>query len=381
MRREALTIRSTAPQSGGGTEWSARSAECHTPVLRAPNTIVRGHPERPDAKSMSVIILACLLVACGGEVRGATTFMLSAQGYSPVTRTLLIHSYTELEDSNEGPRCLIAYDEVSGSVKRVASPGRLPPTDWAWVPGRAAFVGVDLEQVILFEKDSSGDGYTATPIPCPGADVLPLRCSWSPTGRSLAVNCKNMANRGRCELWIYRFGDKALWKTGVVLDHRAVIWENDDLLYGTRGNAVLAIRLTGERASIVRTTRVWGERIALYGMYSGEPLLGSSNVIRLGDHKGLAFLDQPSPTFRVIGTEKTIFVSASPTHLAAFGTRGNHIATSDPGRLITFGSVKDSNTVYGLADSSLVCVSVEKGALKVQTVADLGSLTGIGTDR
>ncbi len=336
--------------------------------------------QRPDGRRISLTILAWFLVACGGELRGATTFMLSPQGYSPVTRTLLIHSYTELEDSNEGPRCLIAYDEVSGSVKRVASPGRLPPTDWAWVPGRAAFVGVDLEQVILFEKDSSGDGYTATPIPCPGGDVLPLRCSWSPTGRSLAVNCKNMANRGRCELWIYRFGDKALWKTGVALDHSAVIWENDDLLYGTRGNAVLTVKLTGEKASIVRTSRVGGERIALYGMFSGKPLLRSYGVIEL-DNLGLAFLDQPSPMFRVIGTEKTIFVSASPTHLAAFGTRGNQIATSDPGRLITFGSVKDPNTVYALADSSLVCVSVEKGALKVQTVADLASLTGIGTDR
>ena len=54
------------------------------------------------------------------------------------------------------------------------------------------------------------------------------------------------------------------------------------------------------------------------------------------------------------------------------------MARSNPGRLIRFGSVRDPNTVYGLADSSLVCLSVEKGTLKIQTVANLSSLTGMG---
>jgi hypothetical protein len=327
------------------------------------------------------VALVCFLVACGGELRGATSLMLSPQGYSPITRTLLILTVEKEEDSNDGLMCLMTYDEVSGSLRRVASPGRFAPTHWAWVPGRAAFIGVDLEQVILFQKDTSGDGYTAMPIPGLGSDLLPQRCSCSPAGEWVAVNCMNRGNSMRCELWIYRFGDKALRKTSVALNHGSLFWEDDGLLCGRKDNAVVTVKVVGERPSIVRTLPVSGELKIFYGMFSEQPLFLSSGMIRLGDYKVLAFLDRPSAKFRVIGTEKTIFVSASPSHLAAFGTAGNQIATSDPGRLIEFGSVKDPNTVYGLAESSLVCVSVEKGALKVQTVADLGSLTGTEEQR
>jgi len=325
------------------------------------------------------VVLVCFLVACGGELRGAISLRLSPQGYSPITKTLLIHSADA--NSVEGPMSLMAYDEISGSVKRVASPGRLAPADWAWVPGRAAFIGVDLEQVLLFQRDMSGDGYTATAIPGLDSGLFPLQCSWSPTGQWLAVNCLSRANVTRGELWLYKFGDKALRKAGVALDHGATIWQNDALFYGTKGNAVQIVKLIGEKPSVVRTVPVSGRLAMFYGMFSEEPLFLSSGMIRHGDYRILGVLDRPSAKFRVIGTEKIIFVSASPGHLAAFGTAGNQIATSDPGRLIRFGSVKDPNTVYGLADSSLVCVSVEKGVLKIQAVADLGSLTGTEEQR
>jgi hypothetical protein len=273
----------------------------------------------------------------------------------------------------------MTYDEVSGSVKRVAIPGNRALADFAWVPGRAAFVGTDLEKVILFQKDTSGDGYTPTPIQCPGG-VLPSQCSWSPKGQWLAVNCLDQANITRGALWLYQFGDTALRKTGVALDYRAVIWEDDGLLYGTKDDEVLVVKLTGEKPSVVRTVPVLGELTIFYGMFAEQPLFLGYGVIRLGN-KTLADLDRSGAKFRVMGTEKTIFVSASSRLLVAFDTAGNQIARSNPGRLVRLGSVKDPNTVYGLADSSLVCLSVETGALKIQTVADLGSLTGVGPDR
>jgi hypothetical protein len=274
----------------------------------------------------------------------------------------------------------MTYDEVSGSIKRLTSPGNRAPVEWAWVPGRAAFVGADVEQVILFQKDTSGDGYTPTPIPCPDSGVLPMRCSWSPKGQWLAVTCLELGNIRRGALWLYRFGDRALRKTGVALDHRGLAWGDDGLLYGTKDNAVVAIKLTGEKASVVRTIPVLGQLTVFYGMFAEQPLVLSYGVIRLG-LKELAALDRPGMKFRVIGTEKTIFVSASSRDLVAFDTAGNQIARSNPRRLIQFGSIKDPNTVYGLADRSLVCPSVEQGALKIQAVADLGSLTGAGTNR
>jgi hypothetical protein len=329
-------------------------------------------------KCTLLVVLLCFLVACREKPRGATSLRLSQQGYSPITKALLVRSANTGDPERRS--FLATYDEVSGSVKRVATPGNHALFDFAWVPGRAAFVGADLEHVILFQKDTSGDGYTPTPIQCPGTGVLPSQCSWSPKGQWLAVNCLDLADVTRGELWLYKFGDKVLRKTGVALDYRAVIWENDDLLYGTKDNAVLTVKLSGEKPSVIRTVPVLGELTAFYGMFAQQPLFLCYGVIRLGD-KELAALDRPGAKFRVIGTEKTIFVSASSRLLVAFDAAGNQIARSNPGRLIKFGSVKDPNAVYGLADSSLVCLSVEKGALKMQAVADLGSLTGVGPDR
>jgi hypothetical protein len=273
----------------------------------------------------------------------------------------------------------MTYDEVSGSIKRVAVLGKRAPVEWAWAPGRAAFVGTDLEKVFLFQRNASGDAYTPTLIPGPGRDVLPVGCSWSPKGQWLAVSCTELGNSRRGALWLYRFGDKALTKTDVALDYRGLAWANEGLLCGTKDNEVLVIGLTAEKPSVVRTIPVVGELTAFYGVFAEQPLCQCYAVISLGD-KTLADLDRPVK-FRAMGTEKTIFVSASPKLLVAFDTAGNQIARTDPGKLIQFGSVKDADTVYGLADRTLVRVSVEKGTLKIQTVADLSDLTGAGPNR
>ena len=326
---------------------------------------------RPGGRCTLLMVCLCFLGACEEEPPGATSLRLSRQGYSPIAKALLIRT---ANTSDPGKRSfLVIYDEVSASVKRVATVGNRAISDVAWVPGRTAFVGTDLEAVTLFQEDTSGDGYTQTLIQRPGAAVLPLRCSWSPEGQWLAVNCLASANVVRGTLWLYKFGDKTLRNTNVALDYRTLIWEDESLLYGTRDDAVLTIKLTGEKATVVRTVRALGEITVFYGMFAEQPLYLSYGAIRLGD-KTLAFLDRPGAKFRVISTNKIIFVSGAPNDLTAFDAAGNQIARSNPGRLVTFGSVRHPSSVYGLADDSLVCLSVKKGTLKIQTVADLDNI-------
>jgi len=333
----------------------------------------------PSGKCALLVVLVCSLVPCGEDLHGSAspTPRLAQQGYSPTTKTLLIANIGT-GDQEKRSR-LAAYDEVSGSIKWVAIPGNRAPIDFAWVPDRAAFVVTDLEEgVTLFQKDTSGNGYTPTRIQGPDG-VFFSQCSWSPKGRWLAVNCLDRANVTRGALWLYQFGDKALEKTGLAVDHRPVTWGSDGLLYGTKDSEVLVVELTGGKPKVVRTVPLKRELTLFYGMFGAQPLFLSYDEIKLGD-KTVVTLDR-SAKFRVMATEKNIFLSVSSKYLGVFNTAGLEIARGNPGRLIKLGSVKDPNTVYGLADSSLVCLSVTKGVLTIQTVADLDNVTKTGSDR
>jgi hypothetical protein len=325
-----------------------------------------------NGKCAALVVLVCLLVPSGRKLYGAASLRLSKEGYSPVTKTLLIAIRTGDQESRRS--CLAAYDEARNSTKRLAIAGDRAPSDFAWVPGHAAFVGIaNLKEVILFQKDNSEDGYTPTPIQCP-AGVWPAYCSWSPKDQWLVVNCLDQANASRGTLWLYKLGDKSLQETGLAVDNRAVTWGNDGLLYATKDNEVMMVELTDERPRVVRNVPL-GEQFSLfYGVFGQQPLFQAQREVKLGN-KTLIVLDQPQ-RLRVMATESNIFLSVSPRCLAVFDTEGREIARSDPGRLIQFGSVKDPNTVYALADSSLVCLSVVKRALKIQTVADLEKLEG-----
>jgi hypothetical protein len=106
-------------------------------------------------------------------------------------------------------------------------------------------------------------------------------------------------------------------------------------------------------------------------MFDDEALVLRYKEIKLGN-KTLVELDRATK-YRVITTKAAIFVSASSRNLVAFDHEGREINRTNPGRTIYFGSIgKDPNTVYGLADSVLLRVCVEKGSLNIHQVCDLG---------
>ena len=333
-----------------------------------------------NRKTTPLVVLVCFLVPSGADLHGAAsvTPRLAVQGYSPITRTLLIANVSA--DNQEKRFRLAIYDEVSGAIKGITVPGNRAWIDFAWVPGRAAFVVTDFDEgVTLFQKDTLRNAYVPTRIRCPGG-VLPARCSWSPKGEWLVVNCLDKANPTRGTLWLYRFGDKALEKTDLTVDYRATTWGNDGLLYATRDTEVLVAELIGGKPKVVRTVPLKGELTIFYGMLGERPLYLSYDQIRVGD-KIVVTMDGPGTKFRVMATQKNIFLSVSSNYLGVFNAAGLEIARSNPGRLIRLGSVKDPNTVYGLADSSLVRLSLAEGTLKIQTVADLEKVKQMGPDR
>jgi len=144
------------------------------------------------------------------------------------------------------------YDEESGLVKLVTIPRDVYPFDFAWAPGRDAFVVTHLEGVTFFQKDASGHGYTIQKIRCP-TDALYMYCSWSPDGEWLAVTCPDRKRIGSCKLGLFRFGDKKLIRTSLGIGRYVVAWEHDGLLYAMNDNSILTIELKDGEPRAVRT--------------------------------------------------------------------------------------------------------------------------------
>ncbi len=318
---------------------------------------------------MSVAFIICSSILSGGLARGAASYRLSKEGYSPTAKSLLL---AITDDPNDPLKhsWLATYEEASGLVNRVALP--LPrysvPADFAWVPGRAAFVVTHIQGMTLFQIDDSGHSYTPRAIRCP-TDAFYRYCSWNPAGEWLAVNCLDRDNVVRGRLGLFRFGDRKLVKTALGIDYRQVVWGNDGLLYATDDDKVLAVEVKAGEPSAVCTSALNTELTAFYGMFGEQPLFQSYDEVKLGD-KTLIALDQPAG-LRVVATEVVAFVSASPGQLVAFDRLGREIDKSAPGRIVKLGSVKDPNTVYGIAGSMLLRVSVVNGHLRTQEVCDL----------
>lgn len=313
-----------------------------------------------------IAVLACCSIASSRSASASSPYSLSREGYSPSTNTLLLRVY----DRNVPVKLswFGTYD-LTGGITRQHLAGTIP-SDFAWNPRHDAFIVTLLNRMTLLHKNGSNNDYAETTIQCP-ADFLFINCSWSPNGEWLAVNCLNTNNIARSRLGLYNYRTESFVLTNLWIDHRSVsvVWASDSLLYATRDNNVLAIELKGEKPSVVRTFPLDGELTIFYDVFDQQPLYLSHDEVRLGD-RTMITLDLPRK-FRVIATEKVVFVSASPGQLAAFDRSGHEISTIDPGRLMKFGSVRGPNTVYAIADSDLVRICIEKGSLRIDTVSDL----------
>jgi len=312
--------------------------------------------------------IICCSVFSGGHVHGASSYRLSREGYSSAMKALLIAIKDDPSDPQDHS-WLAMYDEATGSIKRVAIPGKDFPADFAWAPGHAAFVVTHIEGLTFFQEDDRSQGYRPKAIRYP-TNTLCLFCSWSPNGQWLAVTCLG-TNSVPCTLGLYKFDDKKLVKTSLKIGIFNVVWGHDGLLYAAEDKNVLTIELKAGEPRVVRAVPLkLKEGLGLfYGMFADQPLFLEYDEIRLGD-KTLVTLDKPAK-YRVIATETILFVSTSPKQLSAFDRSGHEISKANPGRLIKFGSVKDPNTVYAWADSELVRVCLEKGSLHIETVCDL----------
>lgn len=326
-----------------------------------------------------ILLLALLCPSLGNkQVYGSSSYRLSIGGYSTTTNTLLIAgNYDFGRDTPESDffnnmlkgGVLFAYSEKTDSLTFPTFP--LPvtgPFDFAWIPGHAAFVVTHGDRMILYQKDSTGDNYAGTAIGCP-IDLVYIYCSWSPDGKWLAVNCLGLSSTGNNRLGLFEYQEQKFVLTNINIDPSVLVWKDDGLLYATNKDKVLIVELKAKEPRVVRSIPL-KEITLFYDMFGNRPLFRTDEGIRLGD-KTLIELDQPRAKSRVATTNTAIFVSASPTNLVAFDHSGHEVDRINPGKIIQFGPLKDRNTVYGLADNTLLRVSVENKTINIHTVSDL----------
>ena len=294
------------------------------------------------------------------------SFKLSKGGYSPTANTLLFalrSDFNELKGYG-----LATYNEKTNSIRLLSSPTDTGPFDFAWVPGKEAFVVTQGDRMTLYQKDSSSDDYNGTAIRCP-IDFFYMHCSWSPNGKRLAVICLDLKTSSR-KLGLYQYQEQKFFVTTKLdIDYRFVVWGHDGLLYATSGDKILAVELKAKKPRIVRTIPLKERLTSFYCMFGDRPLYQTYEEVRLGDKK-LIELDQPVK-FRVAATKMAIFVAASPTELVVFDRSGREVDRIDPGKSIRFGSPRDQNSVYALTDSTLLRISVENETLNIHKVCDL----------
>lgn len=347
--------------------------------------------------TFSLIFLLALLCPSLGDkqVYGSSRYRLSRGGYSTTTNTLLIvgkydfggdtlksdfggdtleSDYARIMSNTMSnimskSSILFAYSEKTNSLTIPTFP--LPvtgPFDFAWIPGHAAFVVTQGDRMILYQKGTTGDNYAGTAIGCP-IDFIYMYCSWSPDGKWLAVNCLDLSKIGGNRLGLFEHQQQKFVLTNLNIDPRALVWKDDGLLYATNENKVLTVELKAKEPRVVRSIPL-KEITLFYDMFGDRPLFRTDEGIRLGD-KTLIELDQPGAKSRVATTNMAILVSASPTNLVVFDHSGHEVDRINPGKIIRFGPQKDRNTVYALADNTLLRVSVENKTVNIHTVCDL----------
>jgi len=224
-------------------------------------------------------------------------------------------------------------------------------------------------------KIDADDNCSGVAISCP-VDFIYTLCSWNPKGEWLAVNCKSIvpgkASDAYFKLGLYELKKEKFVISNIIIDSRPLIWKDDSTLYARKDDKVLEVKLESGSPRLVRKISIEKGVTQLYGIFDDQALvlIWKDKQVKLGNKK-LIELDQPI-VHRVVTTPEAIFVSASPKNLIAFDHKGREISRTNPGRTINFGPFgEDPNTVYGLADSILLRVSLEKGNFTIKEVVDL----------
>lgn len=327
--------------------------------------------------AVGLLMLATLLVGCSScrKTKMQIQWRLSRGGYSPDTKTFLLRVYYDFGELEMKGSYLATYDVEKGLMK----PLHLVEQhffDFAWVPRQPAFVVTHGDGMILFRQDDSDDGYGGMAIRCP-TEYLYRFCAWNPEGRWLAVNCHDMEKPSLdCRLGMYDLSEEKFLLSDILMRPGGrPFWKDDATLYVNTDDNIVEVKLESGEPRLVRTIPIEEGGPIFCGMFDDQALLHHYETqITLGN-RTLVELDRPAGC-RITTTKAYIFISASSENLIVFDHKGREIDRTNPGRTISLGPAgKDPNTVYGLADKSvLLRVCVEDGSLNIDVVCDLADL-------
>lgn len=288
-------------------------------------------------------------------------------GYSPIAKTLLFTA-TQRGVDLPSQRFLGTYDEEKELIRYLPPTTRVP-LDFAWIPGKTAFVVTHRDGMTIFQMDASGKGCSGTAIECP-TDFIYNHCAWSPTGRWLAVNCYDIEMAAGPVLGLYSVVEKKFVKSNIPSGNRLPIWKDDSTVYVTNNGDVAEVRLDAQEPKITRTVSFGGDLVCFFWMSEEQALVQMGKKILLGGTT-LAELDQVDSR-RVIATGTTIFVSPSPTSAVVFDAKGREVARTETEELTLFGSVgTESTMVFGLRGSNLLYIHAEGARLDIKNLCDL----------
>lgn len=327
---------------------------------------------------MLVILLTCGSSCRDSEPDSSISFRIFPDGYSSTLDTFLFRVSPNARDPLKDS-FLATYNKGTGLVQSLVHPLHPGPVGAAWVPGRAAFVVTHGERTSLFERDRAGRGYTGRALPCPLGPVYGS-CSWSPEGRWLAVTCVDRDDPSWSrKLGVYDLQRNTFVLSDITAKFQLPLWKDNTTLLVMRGDEVVEVTVESGPPKITATVPIQEGADWFYGMFNGQALVWRGKKVCLGPRTLIGF--EEMRTSSVLPTETTIFVAASTTNLVAFDRQGREIGRTDPGRMIQFGPIaEDPNTVYGLANSTLVQVSIENGQLSVRDLCDLRKKMGnLGT--
>ena len=327
----------------------------------------------------SIGLMLLTLLTYGSSCResepdSSVSFRISRGGYSSTLDTFLFGVSPNAHDPVKGS-FLATYNQSTGLVQSLIHPLSPGPSGVAWVPGRAAFVVTHGEHISFFEGDRAARGYSGRALPCP-LGLVYGSCSWNPEGRQLAVLCVDLDDRPWSrKLGVYDLEQETFILSDITAKSQLPLWKDNTTLLVMRGDQVVEVTVESGSPKIAAAIPIQKGVDWFYGMFDGQALVWRGTEVCLGARTLIEF--EEMRTSSVLPTGTTLFVAASATNLVAFDHQGREMGRMDPGRVIDFGPIgEDPNTVYGLADNTLVQISIDNGQLSVRDLCDLKKKMG-----